>query len=163
VNMARSAFYPQITLSGSAGWTNSAGYIIQNPAKFLATAMGNITQPLFARGQLTGQLKIAKAQQKEAQLAFEQALLNAGIEVNDALTALHTARQKTDVYAMQIESLQQAYEKAQLLMDYGNSTYLEVLTAQQSLLSAQLQQTANRFTELQSVVTLYNALGGGTY
>lgn len=160
VNQARSAFYPQIVLSGSAGWTNSAGSFIQNPAKFLASAVGAITQPLFARGQLTGQLKIAKAQQEEAQLSFQQALLNAGIEVNDALTQCQVAKRKAEVYESQVASLQKAYESTRLLMEHGTTTYLEVLTAQQSLLNAQLTQTANRFSEIQSVVTLYNALGG---
>ena len=160
VNQARSSFYPQIVLSGSAGWTNSAGGMVQNPAKFLATAIGSITQPLFARGQLIGQLQIAKAQQEEATLAFQQTLLNAGIEVNDALKQCQTARQKADEYEAQIASLRKAYDSTRLLMDYGTTTYLEVLTAQQNLLSAQLSQTANRFSEIQSIITLFHALGG---
>ena len=145
-NQARSAFYPSITLSGSAG------AVITNPGKFLASAVGSLTQPLFARGQLLGQLKITKAQQEEARLSFEQALLNAGTEVNDALVQYHTARDKAVYFEKQIESLERAYK---------STTYLEVLTAQQGLLNAQLTQVANRFTEIQGVINLYQALGGG--
>lgn len=160
-NQARSAFYPSITLSGSAGWTNSAGAAITNPGKFLASAVGSLTQPLFARGQLLGQLKITKAQQEEVRLSFEQALLNAGTEVNDALVQYHTARDKAVYFEKQIESLERAYKSTSLLMRHGTTTYLEVLTAQQGLLNAQLTQVANRFTEIQGVINLYQALGGG--
>ena len=160
-NAARSAFYPSITLSGSAGWTNAAGSIIVNPGKFLASAVGSLTQPLFARGQLTAQLKIAKAQQEEASLAFQQTLLNAGSEVNDALTAWQTSTAKRELLDKQVVSLENAVKSTSLLMEHGTTTYLEVLTARQSLLSAQLTQTANRFTEIQSLISLYSALGGG--
>lgn len=160
-NQARSAFYPSVVLSGSAGWTNSAGSMIVNPGKFLATAIGSLTQPLFNRGANIAQLKIAKAQQEEAELSFRQALLNAESEVNDALVKYQTARDKAGLFEKQIASLEKAYESTSLTMQYGNTTYLEVLTAQQSLLNALLTQVANRFTEIQGVINLYQALGGG--
>ena len=160
-NQARAAFYPSIVLSGSAGWTNSAGSMIVNPGKFLASAVGSLTQPLFNKGQLMAQYRIAKAQQEEASLSFQQALLNAGSEVNDALVACQTSKAKTLLFEKQIQSLEKALESTSLLMEHGTTTYLEVLTARQSLLSAQLSQTANRFTEIQSVINLYQALGGG--
>lgn len=160
-NQARSAFYPSIVLSGSAGWTNSAGGMIINPGKFLATAIGSLTQPLFNKGANIAQLKIAKAQQEEAKLSFQQALLNAGSEVNEALVKYQTAREKSAYYGKQINSLNKALESTSLLMQHGNTTYLEVLTAQQTLLNAQLAQVANRFTEIQGVINLYQALGGG--
>ena len=94
-NQARAAFYPSIVLSGSAGWTNSAGSMIVNPGKFLASAVGSLTQPLFNKGQIMAQYRIAKAQQEEASLSFQQALLNAGSEVNDALVACQTSKAKT--------------------------------------------------------------------
>lgn len=160
-NLARAAFYPSIVLSGSAGWTNSAGSMIVNPGKFLASAVGSLTQPLFNKGQIMAQYRIAKAQQEEASLSFQQALLNAGSEVNDALVACQTSKAKTLLFEKQIQSLEKALESTSLLMEHGTTTYLEVLTARQSLLSAQLSQTANRFTEIQSVINLYQALGGG--
>lgn len=160
-NSARSSFYPSITLSGTGGWTNSAGGMIVNPGKLLATAVGSLTQPLFNRGLNVAQLKIAKAQQEEAKLAFQQSLLNAGSEVNNALTQVQTARNKTELRNGQIQSLETAVRSTQLLMQHGTSNYLEVLTAQQSLLSAQLQQTADRLDEIQGIINLYQALGGG--
>ena len=160
-NLARAAFYPSIVLSGSAGWTNSAGSMIVNPGKFLASAVGSLTQPLFNKGQIMAQYRIAKAQQEEASLSFQQALLNAGSEVNDALVACQTSKAKTLLFEKQIQSLEKALESTSLLMEHGTTPYLEVLTARQSLLSAQLSQTANRFTEIQSVINLYQALGGG--
>lgn len=158
---ARSAFYPSIVLSGSAGWTNAAGSMIVNPGKFLASAVGSLTQPLFNRGQTVAQYRIAKARQEEASLAFRQTLLNAGGEVNDALMAYQTCKEKTFLFDKQIESLHRALESTSLLMEHGTTTYLEVLTARQTLLSAQLSQTANRFAEIQSIINLYQALGGG--
>ena len=160
-NSARSAFYPSITLSGRAGRTNSAGALIVNPGKFIATAVASLTQPLFNRGQNIAQLKIAKAQQEEARLSFEQTLLNAGSEVNNALVQYQTARDKSEYFTKQVASLENAARSTRLLMKHGNTTYLEVLTAQQTLLNAQLSQVANRFTEIQGVITLYQALGGG--
>ncbi len=160
-NAARSAFYPSITLSGSAGWTNSAGAFIVNPGEVLASAVASLTQPLFARGQLMGQLKISKAQQEAASLSFQQTLLNAGSEVNDALTAWQTSRDKCQLMDKQVASLETALKSTSLKMEHGTTTYLEVLTARQSLLSAQLSQVANQVTEIQSVISLYKALGGG--
>lgn len=160
-NAARAAFYPTITLSGSGGWTNSAGGMIVNPGKFLASAVASLTQPLFNKGINIAQLKIAKAQQEETRLSFEQTLLNAGVEVNEALVQYQTAREKAAYYDKQVAALATAARSTGLLMKHSNTTYLEVLTAQQTLLSAQLSQVANRFTEIQGMITLYQALGGG--
>ena len=87
-------------------------------------------------------------------------MLNAGVEVNEALVQYQTAREKADYYDKQVASLQTAAKGKRLMMKHGNTTYLEVLTAQQTLLNAQLSQVANRFTEIQGVITLYQALGG---
>lgn len=161
VNQARANFYPSLTLSGTVGWTNNVGAIIANPGKLLASAVGALTAPLFTRGQNMAQLKIAKAQQEEAKLAFTQTLLNAGKEVNDALTGCQTAMDKDSSITAQVKSLESALRNTTLLMDYGNNTYLEILTARQSLLSAQLTQSANKLTLVQNLVNLYQALGGG--
>ena len=160
-NAARSAFYPSITLSGSIGWTTSIAGAIVNPMQAIASAVGSITEPLFNRRMNVAQLRIAKAQQEEARLAFQQTLLNAGSEVNDALMQYQTAHQKAEYYVKQIDALSIAAESTRLLMEHGSTNYLEVLTAQQSLLTAQLTQVANRFSEIQSLISLYQALGGG--
>ncbi len=161
VNLARSAFYPSLTLSGSIGWTNNAGSMIVNPGKFLASALGSLVAPLLTKGQNEAQLKIAKAQQEESRLAFTQTLLNAGKEVNDALTTYQTAADKEETLDSQITSLENALRSTTLLMEHGTNTYLEVLTARQTLLSAQISQSANRLAKMQSIINLYQALGGG--
>ena len=159
---ARSALYPHITLSGSAGWTNKGGMGVVNPGKALLTVAGNLLQPIFNAGQNRARVKIAKAQQEQALLSFQQTLLNAGAEVNNALKQSQTARAKKDLRQQQVEELERAVENTQLLMQYSaNHTYLEVLTAQQSLLAAKMSQIADRFDEIQGVVNLYHALGGG--
>lgn len=158
---ARSAFYPSLVLNGTAGWTNEAGSYIVNPGKLLLTAIGSLTQPLFNKGALRANLKISQAQQEEAVLNFQQSILNAGTEVVNALKQVETARTKADWRNQQITSLHTAVHSTELLMRHGSSTYLEVLTAQQALLSAQLSQVTDKFEEIQGVINLYHALGGG--
>ena len=160
-NVARSAFYPSIMLSGSAGWTNAAGAAITNPGQWLLQAVGSLVQPLFNRGQNVANLKIAKAHQEEALLNFRQSLLNAGAEVNDALVQWQKARDKIKVDEQQVDALSSALHSAELLMQYSSQNYLEVLTARQSLLQAQLDMITDRFDEIQGVINLYHALGGG--
>ncbi len=160
-NQARAAFYPSITISGSAGWTNSAGSSIVNPGKFLGSVLGSLTQPLFYRGANIAKLKIAKAQQEEAQLSFQQTILNASGEVSDALFQYQTSVEKTTVRKKQLESLEKSVEYTADLFKLGTSTYLEVLNAEQSLLNARLSEVSDRFTGMQAVINLYHALGGG--
>ena len=160
-NSARAAFYPSISLQGVLGWTNSANGVALDPLTMIGSAIGSLTMPLFNRGANIAQLKIAKAQQEEAKLTFTKTLLSAGKEVNEALTKYQTAHNKAELYKQQIESLSSAAESTALLMKYGSTNYLEVLVAQQTLLQAQLNQVANRLAEIQGLVTLYNALGGG--
>ena len=160
-NEARANFYPQISISGTLGWTNQAGNMIVNPGKMILSALGSLTQPLFYRGANIAQLKIAKAQQESAKLSFEQAILNAGSEVSNALTSYESAKEKSIQREKQINSLEKSVEYTQQLLTLWTSTYLEVLTAQQSLLSAQLSQVSDSSQRMQSIVNLYHALGGG--
>lgn len=160
-NSARAAFYPGITINGSAGWTNSAGENILNPGKFLISVIGSLVQPLFNKGKNIANLKIAKAQQEEALLSFKQSLLNAGVEVSDALYLFQSAGEKREQREIQVQSLEKSVGSTTELFLLGTSTYLEVLTAQQSLFSAQLLQVSDRFEQLQAVINLYQALGGG--
>lgn len=160
-NVARALFYPSVNLSGTFGWTNSAGGVELNPAGWLLNAIGSLVQPLFNKGANVANLNIAKAEQEVAMLNFQQSLLNAGAEVNDALTALQTARRKLDIDNKQVNALQKAVRKTELLMRHSSVNYLEVLTAQQSLLNAEQSVAQDRFDEIQSVISLYHALGGG--
>ena len=158
---ARSALYPSLTLEGVVGWTNSAGSVVVNPGKILLSATASLIAPIFNGGRARAQLKIAKAQQEEACLSFQQALLNAGAEVNNALSKCQTARAKGEWRAKQIEALESAYNSTQLLMKHSSTTYLEVLTAEQNLLSGRISQITDRFDEIQATIELYQALGGG--
>lgn len=160
-NSARSAFYPSITLGGSAGWTNAAGAIITNPGEWLLSAVGSLVQPIFNKGKNIANLKIAKAQQEEALLTFRQSLLDAGNEVNDALLQWQTARKRVELDKQQAASLKSALKSSELLMEYSSQNYLEVITARQSLLQAELNTVTDRFDEIQGVINLYHALGGG--
>lgn len=161
-NAARTAFYPSINLSGSAGWTNNAGTVISNPGSWLLNALGSLTQPLFNRGGNIANLRIAKMQQEEALLAFRQSLLKAGSEVNDALIQWQTADSRLKIIGEQVEALQSAVDNTRKLMEYSNSSsYLEVLTARQNLLQAELTEANDRFDKIQGVINLYHALGGG--
>lgn len=162
-NSARAAFYPSITLSGSAGWTNSGGAVVANPGAWLLQAVGSLVQPLFNRGQNLANLKIAKAQQEEAVLQFRQSLLDAGNEVNNALAQWQTARERIRLDNGQVEQLTITLGDTELLMENSADTnYLQVLTARQSLLSAQLAVASDRYDEIQGVIELYHALGGGS-
>lgn len=160
-NSTRSAFYPSLTLSGTLGWTNSGGGSLLNPGKWLSNAVAQLTTPLFNRGTNIANLKIAKARQQEAVLAFEQSLLDAGNEVNNALTEWQTADGRIRLDEQQICDLEAATEKTRLLVRYTSANYLEVLTAQQSLLSARLTLAQDRIAKIQGVIHLYHALGGG--
>ena len=163
INSAREAFYPSITLSGSAGWTNSGGAAVTNPGAWLLQAVGSLVQPLFNRGQNLANLKIAKAQQEEAVLQFRQSLLDAGNEVNNALAQWQTARERIRLDNGQVEQLTITLGDTELLMENSADTnYLQVLTARQSLLSAQLAVASDRYDEIQGVIELYHALGGGS-
>lgn len=160
-NGARSAFYPSITLSGSAGWTNSGGTAITNPGAWLLSAVGSLVQPLFNKGENIANLKIAKARQEEALFHFRQELLDAGNEVNDALAQWQSARRRIRLDTAQAEHLAATLHDTSLLMQHSaDVNYLQVITARQSLLSARLTVVQDRYDEIQGVIQLYHALGG---
>lgn len=159
-NAARSAFYPSLTLSGSTGWTNNVGGVVVNPRSWLFSAVGSLMQPLFNKGTNIANLRQAKARQEEALLLFQQSLLDAGKEVNNALTRWQSARIRMDYVNQQIMTLQEAVRKTELLMQHTSINYLEVLTARQRLLEAELTQAQDKFEEIQGVIDLYHAVGG---
>ena len=161
-NEARAAFYPAINLGGAIGWTNNLGAVIVNPGQWIWNAIGSLTQPLFMNGKLRAQYKISKAQQEQAKNTFQQTLLNAGTEVNSILTKIESTNEKSILYSKQVKALETAVKSTQALMKNSSTNYLQVLTAQQGLLSAQIAQTNNKFHQIQAVIELYQALGGGT-
>lgn len=158
---ARSAFFPSITLTGTAGWTNSAGEMIINPGKLLLTAVGQLTQPIFARGKLIANLKINKLTYEDLQNKYVQTVIDAGNQVNEAMADCECAQEKYAYYRRQVEVLYDAYTGTHELMDNGKANYIEVLMAQEDLLQAQLSEAANLYKGAQAVISLYIALGGG--
>ena len=161
VNTARSRFYPNITISGTGAFTNSGGMGIVNPGKMLFNAVGSLVQPIFQHGVLIAGLKVARAQQEPAFNTWQTAVLSAGSEVSNALVLYNSSEEKSQLEAKQVESLKKNVEYTKLLFNDGSSTYLEVITAQQSLLNAELAKVADDFYKMQAVVNLYYALGGG--
>ncbi|MBR5655716.1 MAG: TolC family protein [Prevotella sp.] len=158
---ARAAFFPSITLTGTGGWTNSGSVGIVNPGKLMWTAVGQLTQPIFARGKLKANLKINQLTQEDLKRKYVQTVIDAGNQVNEALADCQAAREKHAYYHRQVDVLREAYVGTHELMDNGKSNYLEVLTAQETLLNAQLSEAMNMYKGAQAVIALYIALGGG--
>ena len=158
---ARSKFYPNITISGSGAFTNSSGAGIVNPGKWLLSAVGSLVQPIFMNGQLIAGLKVAKAEQEQAYNTWQNAVLKAGNEVSNALVLYNTSDEKSRLEEKQVAALRKTVEDTKELFASSNSNYLEVITAQTSLLNAELTKVADDFYKMQAVVNLYQALGGG--
>lgn len=160
VQTARSRFYPSLTITPSGSFTNNAGGIV-NPGKWLLSAVGSLVQPIFMKGQLTAGLRVAEAQYEQAYNNWQNSVLQAGSEVSNALVLYNSSAEKSAFESKQIETLKKNVEHTQLLFKSSGSSYLEVITAQQSLLNAQLSKIADDFYKMQAVVNLYQALGGG--
>jgi NodT family efflux transporter outer membrane factor (OMF) lipoprotein len=160
-NIARGSLYPSLRLSGSLGWQDELGKAVASPGSWLLSAAANLVADIFKSGQKRAALQVAKAQQQEALITFNHTLLAAGSEVNEALAQCQLAQSKTDIRRRQIEALESAVNSTRQLMSHSESTYLEVLTAQQKLLSAQLSQITAHFEAVQGTINLYHALGGG--
>ena len=160
-NQARSAFYPGVNITGTLGWTNgSNGTVISNPAVMLWNAIGSLTQPIFQRG--TGcQFESVESRRTDCKMNYQQTILEAGKEVSDALFLYDTADKKLTEHQAQVSEMQKAVEMNKDLFQAGKATYLEIITAQQSLLSAQLNEVSDTFQRMQAVINLYSALGGG--
>ena len=159
VDVAHAAFYPQLTISASLGWTNLVGEVV-NPGQILLSAIGSLVQPLFNKGQNRANLRIAKARQEQALVAFNQALLVAGTELSDALTACRLSSERLALRQQEVAAAERAYEVSKEVMQNSSTTYLEVLTAQQSLLQSRLTLTTDRFDLIQGRINLFKALGG---
>lgn len=159
---ARAAFYPGLMISATGGYTNLLGSFIQNPGDWFLQLAGSLTAPIFMRGQNIARLEASKAQQKQALNNFQYALMSAAAEVNDALTTYTNNQEKSKFVALQVDDLEKASDYTQELFKYDPSTtYLEVLTAQTSLLQAQIAQITCNLAGAQAVINLYQSLGGG--
>ncbi len=161
VETARSRFYPGLNINAVGAFTNNSGMGIVNPGKWLLTAVGSLTQPIFQNGRLVAGLKVAKAQYEQSYNTWQNAILSAGSEVSNALVQYNSAEEKSKVEAKQIEVLRKNVDDTKDLMASAGSTYLEVITAQSTLLNVELSKVADDFSKMQAVVNLYSALGGG--
>ena len=159
IETARSRFYPQITISPTGAFTNSNGMV--NPGKWLLQAVGSLVQPVFMHGQLVAGLRVAEDQYKQAYNDWQNSILSAGSEVSNALVKYNSSAEKSDLEAKRIEVLKRNVEHTTMLYKQSSSSYLEVLTAQQQLLSAETSKVSDDFSKMQAVVNLYYALGGG--
>ena len=160
IQEARSRFYPALNISPTGAWTNSNGLV--NPGKLLLSVVGSLTQPIFMRGQLKAGLRVAEDRYKQAYNTWQNSILKAGAEVSNALVAYNSADEKNKLQQQQIDVLKQNVDHTQMLYAQSSSSYLEVITAQQSLLNAEISQVQEQFTKLQAIVNLYYALGGGS-
>lgn len=160
VNEARARFYPSLTITGTGGWSNGNGMV--NPAKLLFNAIAGLTQPIFMQGKLKAGLRVAEDQYKIAYNKWQNSILTAGSEVSNALVAYNAANEKNQLYTQQIDILKKNVEQTQMLYSQSSSSYLEVITAQQNLLNAEISQVQDQFSKLQAIVNLYYALGGGS-
>ena len=156
---ARAQFYPSFNLTGLLGWIGENG---ADPGALLMKLAASIMQPVFAQGKLTAQLKIAKYNQQDKLNQYVQTVIEAGNQVNEALADCQVARDKDRLYKRQVEVLQDAYTGTHELMNAGKASYIEVLTAQESLLSAQLSEAENLYNGAIGLIGLYIALGGAT-
>ena len=159
IQTARSQFYPNVTIGASAAFTNSSGAL--NPGKWLTTLFGSLTQPIFMRGALTANLKVSKLQYEQAFNTWQNSILSAGNEVSNALVNYNGYDANSKLEAQRVEILKQNVEDTKALYKSSGSSYLEVITAQTQLLSAQLNMVTDDFNKMQAVVSLYTALGGG--
>lgn len=162
VNTARSRFYPSLTISGTGSYTNSGGGMIVNPGKILASAVASLVQPIFMNGKLTEGLKISKAQYEQDYNTWQNAVLAAGSEVSNALVQYNAYQKKSELDAHRVEVLKKNVEDTRALVSSSTSTYLEVIQAQNSLLNAEISKVTDDFNKMQAVVSLYQALGGGS-
>lgn len=161
IEVARSRFYPSLTISASGAYTNSGGMGITNPGKILLSAVGSLTQPIFMKGQLRAGLRVAEDQYKQALNTWQSSVLSAGSEVSNSLVLYNASDAKSKLEQKRIAVLKKNVEDTRNLMASAGATYLEVITAQSNLLNAQLNQVQDDFSKMQAVVNLYYALGGG--
>lgn len=161
VSYARSSLYPNIALGGSIGWTNYVSSIL-DPAQWLLTALGSITQPIFNANVNRANLENAKDRYDQQLIAFQKSLLTAGKEVNDAIIEIQTSKDKDVICKEQISRLESAVSITRELMNSGRVTYLDVLVAQNSYFSAQMEGCAVRYANAIAQINLYKALGGGS-
>jgi NodT family efflux transporter outer membrane factor (OMF) lipoprotein len=160
-NNALAGFFPALTITATAGFAATDLDQLLDPKSFAANIIGGLVQPIFNKKLNITRLKVAQAQQEQALINLKNVLLKAGQEVHNALGAYESSAQKIILRKLQLEALVKSVEYTRELLTYGSANYTEVLNAQTSLLSAQLNSVNDRLQQLNAVVSLYRALGGG--
>lgn len=160
-NVARANFYPQFTITATGGLQSLEVDKWFNANSLFANIVGGLTQPIFNQRQIRTQHEVAKANQQQAYIQFQQTLVNAGKEVSDALAQYNNETKKLDIRLKQVESLRKASDYSDELLEYGLVNYLESLTAKYSALSAELDLVNNKYQQYLAIINLYKALGGG--
>ena len=160
-NVAKTSMYPSLTLTASGGFQalDVDSWLTGN--SIFASIIGGITQPIFNQRKLKTQLEVAKNNEAQALLNYRKALLVAGSEVSNALYAYEAESTKFIFRAKEAEALSNAEINSEELLNNGYATYLDLLTARQSALSANLNLVDSKLQQLLRVVDLYKALGGG--
>lgn len=123
--------------------------------------MGSIAQPIFNGRKIRTQLEVSKARQEAALLDYKATIIQASREVSDALNTYASAGDKISLKRQEYQSYQQAINYSEELLNYGLANYLEVLTARENMLNAQLSLVNTQYSRLNSMVQLYRAIGGG--
>ena len=160
-NVARSSFYPSLTLAATGGLQALELKDWFNTKSIFANIITGITQPIFNQRQNKTRLEVAQANQQKAYLQFEKSLLVAGKEVSDALANYENETKKLEIRKKQVEALKNAADYSDELLQYGMVNYLEVLTAKDNALNTEINYIDNKYKQLNAVITLYKALGGG--
>lgn len=162
VNVARTYFYPSLTITASGGLSATSLSQLFNPVSFFANITGGLLQPVFEQGINKQRLAVAQANQEEYLNTFKKTILIAGQEVSNALYSYHAAVEKQSLRSQQIDNLQKSVDYTKQLLEYSSATnYTDVLTSEQSLLAAQLSSINDKLQQLTAVVSLYRSLGGG--
>ena len=160
-NVARSNFYPSLTLNASGGFQSLDFDMLFDSTSLFASLVGGLAQPIFNGRAIRTQHEVAKAQQEQALLNFKKALLTAGNEVSNALYNYNAQKEKITYVQNEVEALRQAESHSEELLNNGLANYLEVLTARQSALTSELSYITTQYDQLNAIVSLYQALGGG--
>ena len=160
-NVARSNFYPSLKLTASGGFQSLDLDNLLNTNSLFATIVGGLTQPIFNKRSLKTQKEVAIAQQEQSLLQFKKTLLVAGNEVSNALFTYKSETKKFAFRKNEVEALRKAEQNSDELLKNGYATYLDLLTARQSALNAELNIIDSKLQQLVSIVNLYEALGGG--
>lgn len=160
-NVAKTYFYPSLSITGSAGLNSLKAADLFNPSAFVASIGGGLTQPIFNNKLNKTRLKVAKAQQQDALINFQNILLIAGEEVSNSISLYDNAKEKSSIRTNQINALVKSVDYSQELLENGFANYTEIITARQSLLQAQLGEVNDKVQSLIATVNLYRALGGG--